>query len=296
MIATLNFNHLRYFWTVARLGSVTRAGKALHLTQPTVSAQLRLFEKALGHPLFERAGRRLELTEHGRVLFRYAEEIFSLEREVYDTLAGLPTGRPPVFRIGVADSVPKLLTSRLVAPLLDLEKPARVVCREGGPDALLAALGALELDLVLLDAPPAGGRHHVHELGESALAICGAPSLVTPARRGFPGSLDGRPFLLPGPGALRHAVEGWWRRAGIAPHVLGEFDDSALLKVMASEGRGFVAVPEAIVAEVARRFGLRAAGVVPEARVRYYAITLERRLAHPAARALAGLARQALVG
>jgi len=296
---TLNYNHLRYFWTVARLGSVTDASRALNLTQPTVSAQLRQFERAVGAPLFERRGREQRLTEAGRVLLRFAEEVFTLEREVHDTFAGLPTGRAGHVRIGVADGVPKLLAYRLLAPVLALESPPKVVVREGTQGSLLDALADHRLDLVLLDAPPSGRvatRAHSHELGESGLTIFAAPALARALRGRFPRSLAGAPFLMPAQGTVvRQLLETWLAGAQLRPRIVAELEDSALLKLVGLHGHGLFALPTVVREDVRGRYGARALGEVPGARVRFYAITMERRLPGGAAGLVADVARRVLL-
>lgn len=297
-MAWLNYHHLYYFWTVAREGSIARATQKLHLTQPTISAQLRALEDNLGERLFHRTGRRLVMTEMGQVVYRYAEEIFTLGRELQDVVAGRPSGRPIRFSVGIADQVPKLLSHRLLAPAFGLPEPVHLICREGRPDRLFADLTTHALDLVVSDAPltaDAKVRAFNHLLGETDVGVFGVAPLAEKYRRGFPKSLDGAPFLLPTEGtALRRSLEGFFDREGIHPLIVGEFSDSALLKVFGMGGLGLFAAPTAIATDIRRQYEVKALGSLEGVRESFYAITIERRLRHPAAVAISEAARSKL--
>ena len=290
----LNYHHLRYFWAAAREGSVTRASEKLHISQPAVSAQIRDLEQALGEKLFTRSGRSIALTETGRVVYRYAEEIFGLGSELMETLKGRPTGRPARLTVGIANVIPKLIAHRLLEPALKLPEPVRVQCLEDKPERLLAELAIHGLDLVLTDTPlgPAVKvKAYSHLLGECGVSIFGTEPLAKAHRRGFPRSLDGAPFLLPTADAtLRRLLDQWFEARNIRPQIVGEFEDSALLKVFGQSGAGLFAVPSAIEAEVRRQYGVRLVGRV-EVRERFYAITVERKLKHPAVVAITEAAR-----
>jgi LysR family transcriptional activator of nhaA len=294
-LAWLNYHHLLYFYTVAREGTIARACEVLHLTQPTVSAQLKALQGALGERLFERRGRVLALTEMGALVYRYAEEIFALGRELQETVAGYPGGRPVRFRVGVADAIPKLLTYRLLAPALAITPAIRLICREGEPERLLADLGAHTLDLVLLDAPAGGavrGRGFSHPLGECGITIFGVPRLARAVRRRFPTSLAGMPLLLPGPGTMLHqALEHWLEQRRIRPVIVGEIADSAVLKTFGRAGAGLFAAPSAVERDVCRQYEVQVAGRLPEIRERFFAVSVERRLRHPAVVAITEAAR-----
>lgn len=293
----LNYHHLRYFWAAAREGGVTRASERLHISQPAVSAQIRSLEQALGEKLLRRSGRSIALTETGRVVYRYADEIFGLGGELMETLKGRPTGRPARLTAGIANVVPKLIAYRLLEPALRLSEPVRVHCLEDRPERLLAELAIHRLDLVLADAPlgPAAKvKAYSHLLGECGVSIFGAEALAKTHRRGFPGSLDGAPFLLPTSDAtLRSLLNQWFEARRIRPRIVGEFEDSALLKVFGQSGAGLFAAPSAIEADVRRQYGVRLVGRV-EVRERFYAITVERRLKHPAVVAITEAARKEL--
>jgi LysR family transcriptional regulator, transcriptional activator of nhaA len=297
-MAWLNYHHLFYFWTVAREGSIVRACPLLHLTQPTVSGQLQTLEKNLGAKLFNRVGRNLVLTDTGRLVYRYAEEIFSLGRELSDTLDGRPPGRPLRLVVGVADSLPKLIAYRLIEPALDLPEAVQVVCEQGKPENLLAQLGLHTLDVVLADAPVNPGtkiRAFSHLLGESAVSFFGTPKLVAAYQRDFPRSLDGAPFLLPGENAvLRRSLEQWFEAQGVHPVIRGEFADPTLLKVFGEKGAGIFAVRTAVERETRQQFKVRMLARVEAIRERFYAISLERKLKHPAVLAMTSAAREKL--
>ena len=296
----LNYHHLYYFWVVAREGSVARACAALDLAQPTVSGQVRALEKALNVPLFARRGRGLVLTEAGEQVFRYAADIFALGRELMGVAAGGLPGRPTRLRVGVADVLPKLVAHRLIRPALRLPAPVRVVCTEGKPERLAADLAAHQLDVVLSDAPPppaVRARTHAHLLGGCGVAVVGTAKLAAAYRAGFPASLNGAPFLLPLPGSdLRGALDRWFAAAKIRPDIRGEFEDSGLLKAFGRAGEGLFAVPTAAERDVRRHYRAVRVGLVPGARQRFYAITAERRVSHPAVAAICAQAEQDSAG
>jgi LysR family transcriptional regulator, transcriptional activator of nhaA len=292
----LNYHHLLYFWTVAREGTVTAAAEALRISQPALSTQLRMLEESLGEKLFQRAGRKLALTEAGRVAFRYADEIFTLGKEFQNELKGRPTGRPLRLTVGISDVLPKLMVHRLLRPALALPESLRLSCRESGLEILLAALFAHEVDLVLSDAPHlarGGPRAFNHLLGEYGIGIFGAPALLRKHRRTFPACLDGAPVLLPSEGTrLRQALERWFEMKGLHPVVAGDFDDSALLKTFGAEGEGFFAAPSTIAAELDGTYGVNRVGNADGLVERVYAVTTERRLVHPAVLAILKSAKE----
>ncbi len=299
-LTPLNYHHLRYFWTVARLGSIARATEELHLTQPGISAQLRTLEIALGEQLFSRSGRTLALTEAGRVVFRFADEIFTTGREMQETLAGRSTGRPSRLTVGVVDALPKLLTYRLLEPAQGMWEQVRLVLREDKPERLLADLAIHALDLVLSDAPVPSTvrvRAHSHLLGESGITIFGTPELAAAHRRRFPHSLDGAPFLAPTDnGMLRRSLDTWFAQHRLHPLVVAEIEDSAVLKVFGQRGLGLFAAPTVIEREIRRQYAVRVVGRLDAVRERFYAITAQRKLTHPAVLAITRAARRDIFG
>jgi LysR family transcriptional activator of nhaA len=294
----LNYHHLLYFWTVAREGTVARAAKKLRLAQPTVSGQIHALEGALGEKLFERAGRGLRLTEMGRVVLPYADEIFALGRELAESVKGQPTGRPLQLAVGVADSMPKLVAYRLIEPALALPQPVRLVVHEQSPERLLAALALHELDVILTDrvAPPAMSvRAFNHLLGDCGVTLFAAPKMAATYRPGFPRALEGAPFLLPGvTSTLRRVLEQWFERQRIHPRIIAEFDDSTLIKVFGQAGKGVFAAPSIIESSVRNQYGVTIVGRLDGARERFYAVSAERRLKHPAVIAITESARREL--
>jgi LysR family transcriptional activator of nhaA len=295
----INYKHLHYFWMVAREGSVSRASELLHLTPQTVSGQLGILEQSLGVILFRRAGRKLELSEAGRLVLSYAEEIFSLGGQLEDMLRNLPSNRPMVFKVGVADVVPKSITYRLLAPALELSGQVRIICRENSIDNLLAELAVHRVDLVISDAPiPAhiNVRGFSHSLGECGVSFCATPDLAGALRDGFPASLSGQPMLMPGDNTVVHGdLLKWLDRLHIQPRIVGEFDDSALMKAFGQAGAGVFIVPTPIVKEVENQYGVEAFGSTDEVRKHFYAISVERRISHPAVAAVTESAREWLV-
>lgn len=295
----LNYHHLLYFWMVAREGSLGAAGKRLRLSQPTLSGQIRKLEDTLGERLFERKGRGLALTEVGRVVYRYADEIFTIGNELLETVRRRPSGEALRLDVGIVDAVPKLLVRELLRPALELPQRVRLVVREEQLDRLLAALAAHELDVVISDAPlPPGGtvRAWDHALGQTTMTLVGVPELVNPRRKGFPASIDGAPLLLPVAGSsLRRSLEAWFAGLEVRPVVIAEAEDSALLKTLAADGMGLVFVPSVLLDVVERRYGMVSAGTTDAVQEHYYAITGERRLVHPAVRAIREAAQRGLL-
>ncbi len=291
----INYHHLLYFWLVAREGSLAGASAELRLAQSTISKQIHLLEETLGHKLFSKSGRRLVLTESGRVTFRYADEIFNIGREMFDTLRGRPVGRPQPLSVGIADVVPKLITERVLSAVLNLPEAVRLVCKEGKSDRLLAELALHKLDVILTDAPASPNvkvRAFNHLLGESEIAFFGRSDLARKYRKGFPASLQGAPLLLPTENTvLRLSLEQWFDAQDIRPNIVGEFEDSALLKVFGLQGAGLFPAHMVIAKEIGVQYKARLVGKVPHIRERLYAVTVDRRIKHPAVRAICETAR-----
>jgi LysR family transcriptional activator of nhaA len=294
----LNYHHLLYFYTVAREGSVTRAARQLRLAQPTLSGQIRKLEHVLDEKLFERQGRSLVLTEMGQVVYRYADEIFSLGRELMDTLRGRPSSRPARLLVGISDAVPKLVCHRLLETALAMPEPVQLVLREGKSDDLLAALSVQAFDLVITDAPVAPHlkvRAFNHLLGESGIGFFASPALARAHRRGFPKSLDGAPVVLPTENtALRRSLDEWFERNDLRPRVVAEVEDTALLKVFGQHGAGLFPAPEILAAEVRRQYRVQPVGEARGVKERFYGISVERRIKHPAVAAITAAARREL--
>ncbi|HYB97128.1 MAG TPA: transcriptional activator NhaR [Vicinamibacterales bacterium] len=294
----LNYHHLLYFWTVAREGTIARASIELRLAQPTISGQIRALEEQLGEKLFLRSGRNLVLTDMGRVVFRYADDIFSLGRELMDTLKDRPTGRPMRFQVGVADEVTKIIAYRLLEPALRLEQPVHIVCRDGAPERLLTDLATHALDLVIADTPVAPSikiKVFSHPLGETPVTVFGTAKLAAPRRKNFPRSLDGAPFLVPTVGkTLRRTLDQFFEQQQIRPRIVAELDDSALLTTFGQAGTGLFVAPTVLEKEVMRQFGVTVVGRLDDVRERYFAISVERRLKHPAVVAISEAAIEML--
>jgi LysR family transcriptional regulator, transcriptional activator of nhaA len=296
----VNYHHLLYFWTVAREGGLVPAGRALRLSHSTLSAQIHALESSLGEKLFTKVGRKLALTDVGRVVLRYADEIFTLGREMVDTVKGRRVGQPLRLDVGVVDVVPKLVVRRLLQPALSLPEPVRIVCYEDSFDKLLADLALHTLDIVIADSPvPAGSsvRAFTHPLGETGVSFFGAKSLARTFKRQFPRSLDGAPMLLPLENStLGRALHQWFERHSVRPRVVAEFEDSALLKVFGADGVGIFTAPTAVEKEVCRQYGVSVVGRAPEVKERFYAVSVERRLKNPAVIAISEVAREQIFG
>ncbi len=295
----LNYHHLFYFWMVAREGTITAACEKLQLAQPTISAQLRILEKSLGHTLFDRAGRNLELTDDGRAVYRYANEIFALGQELLDTMHGRSTGtKRQVFRVGVADSLPKILVRRILAPAVDQSTKVHLICSEGKPRALLARLAIHEIDLVLSDSPlgpEVRVRGYNHKLGECGVGMFGVKKLATLYRRSFPESLDGAPVLWPAENTnLRREVDYWCLTKRIRPWVVAEFEDSALTNSFGHTGAGLFPAHLIAESEVRELYGAEMVGELDGVKENFYAISLERKIKNPTLAAVVEAVREQL--
>jgi LysR family transcriptional activator of nhaA len=294
----LNYHHLLYFWTVAKEGSIARACEKLRLAQPTISGQLRLLEETLGEKLFTRAGRGLALTEVGQLVYRYADEIFSLGRELQDVLKGRPRGRPLRLLVGISDVVPKLIAYRVLQPTLSMPEPVQLVCHEDTPERLLAELAEHRLDVVLSDVPVTSMirvKAFNHLLGSCGVTLFAVAAIADTCRENFPASLDGAPFLLPSEGSsLRRSLEQWFDSEKIRPKLVGEFKDRALMKTFGQAGAGIFPAPAAIEREVREHYRVSVVGRPDSVIERYYAISVERKLKHPAVVTITEAAREKL--
>lgn len=296
----LNYNHLRYFWMVAKEGGLTKAGAKLHVSQPTISAQIHALEGVLGEKLFRRAGRNLALTDTGQQVLGYADEIFSLGQDLVNSVKQRPTSRPLRLNLGVADVLPKPITYRIIEPIFRLPQPVQVSCWEANVSDMLLELASYRLDLVLADEPASSGvttNVFNHLLGESGVSFCAAPQLAGKLRKGFPKSLNGAPALLPMANTgLRRSLEKWFHAVGVRPRLVGECYDPAFVNVLALHGLGFMAAPTVVAREIVGRFGLSVIGRTEECQQQFYAITPSRKLTHPAITAVTSQTQATLFG
>jgi LysR family transcriptional activator of nhaA len=297
----LNYHHLLYFWVVAKEGSIVRASEELNLAHPTISGQIHRLEEVLGEKLFARKGRNLVLTDAGRIAFRYADEIFSLGREFLDTVKGRAGGTQMRLVVGVSDVLAKSIVHRMLEPVFRLKDEVRVICRENrSTEAFMADLAVHAIDVILSDAPAGPGtsvRAFSHPLGECGLSFFAAPALARSIRRGFPGSLDGVPFLLPGgDSTLRRALNEWFDSIQVRPKIIAELDDAALAKVLGEAGLGVFTAPDVVEKEVRQRYDVQLVGRSKDLRQRFYAISVERKIKHPAVVAICEVARKHLFG
>jgi LysR family transcriptional regulator, transcriptional activator of nhaA len=293
----LNYHHLLYFWTVARCGSVVQASAELKLAQPTISGQVRRLEEVLGVKLFDRVGRNLVLTDAGRTAFRSADEIFSLGQELVGALKGRPSDRPLRLTVGVADVLPKVLVQKLLEPAFHIGRAVQLMCREDRVvEDFLGELVGQELDMVLADRPLGPGiKVHAfnHLLGECGTTFLASPKLANTCRRGFPRSISGVPCLLPsGHATVRRALDQWFDAVQVRPNLVAEFDDSALMYAFGEEGKGIFPSPTVFEEEFRRRYHVQVVGRVKSVRQQFYAISVDRRIQHPAVLAIVTAARQ----
>ncbi len=297
----MNYKHLQYFWATAKAGGVMRAGEQLNTSPQTLSAQIKLLEGRLGCALFRKSGRRLELTDEGRVALGYADQIFALGAELEAAVGKARRGPQALdFRVGIADSVPKAIAYRLLEPALGLARPVRLFCHEGGLRDLLAQISVQRLDMVIADEPM-GRQLSVkafnHALGSTAMSFFATPELKARLASGFPRCLNGAPMLMQGSAAaMRQRLDVWLAQHKLHPQPVGEFDDAALMKAFGAEGRGVFMSPTVLEAETCAQYGVRVLGRSTELVEEFYAISVERRITHPCVAAITEAARGALFG
>ena len=292
----LNYHHLLYFWVIAREGSIKQACEVLTLSQPALSSQLRALEDAIGEKLFFRTGRKLVLTDVGKVVYRYADEIFSLGRELTNTLKGHGTQRPVRLVVGIAEVVPKMVAYKLLKVAYKQFEHMKIVCWEGRLERLLGELALHTLDIVITDTPvptTVSIEAHSHLIGESGVTLFGPERLASRYRRAFPRSLDGAPFLLPTSNSvLRRGLDDWFRKHNVEPFIVGEFEDGATMKAFGQEGHGLFPGSSVVESEIARQYQVRKVGSIAGLKERFYGITVERRLKHPAVLAISESAKE----
>ncbi|MGZ8937974.1 MAG: LysR family transcriptional regulator [Limisphaerales bacterium] len=282
----LNYHHLLYFWSVAKEGSIRNASEKLRVSQPSICVQVQSLEEVMGEKLFRRSGRKLVMTETGQLVFGYAEEIFSLGGELLSAVKHGSARRALKLNVGVTDSLPKLVAQAILEPVFDVPDPVHVVCREGKAEDLLLQLASMRLDIVLADEPASTGlpfKTFNHLLGSSGVTFCASADIAKRLRKGFPKSLNDAPALLPAQNTnLRRSLEKWFQTLGIRPRVLAEFEDGALMKAIASGGRGFIPLASVVADEAVKRYRFKVIGSTEKCTDQFYAITAERRLTHPA--------------
>ncbi len=300
VIRRLNYQHLLYFWSVVRTGSLTRACEELALSAPTISAQLRTLEARLGEKLLAKSGRTLVPTEVGRLVYSYADQIFGLGQDLVEALEHRPTARPLRLVVGIDDVVPKEIAYRILKPALAMKRPVRLLCREGTLERLVVDLAMHDIDVVLSDAPITPSlnvRAYSHSLGTSEVHWMATPTLAKTLRRGFPKSLDGVPVLLPTDDtAIRRALDQWLDKHDVHPVMIGEFEDYALLREFARAGHGFAPVPALLEEQFRREYGFARIGLATGIKAEFYAISVERKIKNPAVAAMTEHAREAFMG
>jgi len=282
----LNYHHLRYFWTVAKEGSLRRASETLRVSQPSMCTQIKLLETNLGEALFRPSGRSLELTEFGQLIYGYAEEIFTLGSEILRATKQAPSVRSLRLHVGIVDSFPKLMSYDILRPVFEHQPPVQLTCHEGKLADLVSQLSTHRIDVVLSDEPASpgmAGKVFNHPLGASEITFCAMPGLAKKLKGRFPRNLDDAPALLPTQNcSLRRDLENWFRSSGVQPRVVAEFEDAALTKIVATSGHGFIVVPTVVASEAVERYGFVPIGRTKDVKTQFYAITAERRFTHPA--------------
>ena len=295
MSGPINYKHLHYFWTVAHEGSIARASERLHITPQTISGQLSLLEASLGNDLFRRSGRQLELTETGRLVLRYADDIFGLGTELRDVLRGAPAEGPIDFIVSATSMLPKTIVYKIIEPALQLSEDIALTCREGAFEAILAELAIHKVDIVLSDVPLTTAfrvKAYNHLLGDCGLSFFASPRLARRLKGAFPQCLNGVPMLLPTEqNGIRRLFDQWITNQEVYPSLKAQFDDSALVKSFGSAGEGVFFMPQIIETEVCENFGVKVIGSTEDIKQAFYAISAERRVRHPAVAAICDYAR-----
>lgn len=285
----LNYHHLRYFWYTAREGSLRKAAEELGVSQPSISAQIHQLEESLGAALFRKSGRGQVLTDTGKLVFDYAEEIFSLGRDLLGAVQHRDTKLAP-FHVGLTDTVPKSAASEILKPVFSLPEPSRIVCHEGNLEDLLQRLAAHKLDIILADEPAPSSakiKAHNHALGSCGITLCAPAKIATKLRQGFPRSLHGAPALLPAEhSSMRRQVDKWFEERDLQPKIIAEFDDPAFMQVFALETQGFFPLPSVAVDAGVKRYGFQVIAELDAIQSEFFAITGERKLRHPATMAV----------
>ena len=298
MQESFNYKHLRYFWSVAHEGSIAKASEKLHITPQTISGQLSLLEEKIGNPLFQKEGRGLRLTDTGRLVLRYADEIFELGNELNDVLRGVPTVGPAEFIVSASSGLPKTIVHKIIEPALHLDQEVSITCLQGPVDTILADLAVHKVDLVLSDTPVTGAfsvKAYNHLLGESGITFFASPMIAKRYKKNFPWSLNNAPLLVPTKqNEIRKEIDYWLNEQNIHPVIVGQFDDSALLKSFGQSGLGIFFMSSAIEDEICETFNVRSIGSLHHIQQKYYAISAERRVRHPAVAAICHTARASL--
>lgn len=295
MAENLNYKHLHYFWVVATEGSIARAADKLFITPQTISGQLSMLEERIGQPLFDRVGRRLRLTETGRLVLRYADDIFELGKELTDVLRGAPLVGTSEFIVSAASALPKTIVYKILEPALSLSQEVSLMCREGPVETILGELAVHEVDMVLTDTPLSSAfsiKAYNHYLGQSDLSFFASPALAAQLKGPFPACLNEAPMLLPTKqNAIRQLFDKWCHDTSTYPIIRGQYDDSALMKSFGKAGFGVFFMPSIIEQEVEDSFGLTVIGRLSDIKQKFYAISAERKVTHPAVAAVCSTAR-----
>ena len=279
-----NYRHLYYFWVVAKEGGISRAAARLDMAVQTVSTQVRELERALGHTLLKPAGRGLVLTEAGMAAMRQADQIFQLGEQLPELLREADSTPGLRLAVGISDGVPKLVVRRLLQPVLP-EPNLRLLCHEDDFDGLLADLALHRLDVVLADRPAPTNPNiklYSHDLGSSTIAWYGPPALVKTAKKNFPDSLADVPVLLPtAHTAVRDRLDQWFEQRAIRPRIVGEFEDSALLKTFGASGMGLFPAAEWVHENLLAHYAVQRLGPCEGVTEHFFAIGTERKVKHP---------------
>ena len=289
MTNSYNYRHLYYFWVVAKESSMSKAADRLNMAIQTISAQVHELEKSLGYMLFKPAGRGIALTESGYAALKIADQVFSIGEKLPEAVRDAAKSPKTKITIGVSDGLPKLVTRQLLEPVLK-QKDVQLIAHEGEFEDLLADLALHRLDIVLADRPAPNNKNlnvYSEELTKSSIAWYCPKAFLKGAKRKFPECLSNLPILLPtSHSTVRLLIDQWFSKHGITPNIVGEFEDSALLKTFAASGLGAFPAGKLIEKDLKETYGIELLGDCDDIYEYFYAIRSEKKIGHPLVEAI----------
>lgn len=289
MSNSYNYRHLYYFWVVAKEGSMSKAAERLNIATQTISAQVHELEKSLGYLLFKPAGRNIILTDSGLVALEIADQIFSIGERLPEALRDAAKSPKIKIIVGISDSLPKFVARQLLEPVLK-HKDVQLIAHEGEFDKLLADLVLHRIDIILADRPANNNKNinvFSEVLSKTSIAWYSPQQFLKIAKNNFPDCLSELPILLPTVhSTVRLLMDQWFTKLGLTPNIIGEFQDSALLKTFAASGMGVFPAGKLIEKDLKETYGIELIGNCDEIYEHFYAIRSEKKIQHPLVQAI----------